>query len=331
MLIEIPEKLNGASFYSQILPRVHEQLTKGNHSIDFDLANTEVANPEGFVNLFAVALMIKNKGNDSYIPKLYMPANERLINYMEKINFFTTANVPLCNVFDITYRPSYERKYIRSLCIHGIYAHSGINVHFDISKEIIQNIRKEIDDDNRNKDYFYQQLHKSLFELVDNTIKHNRNKEYGALGYYMAQKTQYGTLDFVISDAGIGYRNRIIEMIEEKEDENIHTYENIENEIRDDSFLYKDNGKNPNRLTIEAAVKYREGSMLPGLSQIKNFVLSQRDSVFITKNGNEIPLKPSLFIHSGNYSIKFEKDKVINKFYPNDFSGCHIKMEIPIP
>ena len=55
MFIEIPEKLNAYSFYAQILPEIHRQFGLGNNKIDFSLQNTEVANPEGLVKLFAAA------------------------------------------------------------------------------------------------------------------------------------------------------------------------------------------------------------------------------------------------------------------------------------
>lgn len=310
----------------------------GDYRIDFSLQNTEVANPEGFVNLLAAALMIKNKNRDTYISKLYMPESEKLISFMEYIDFFTPASIPLCEVFNINYRPSYKA-YNRGgmSCIYGIYVHSDdystFNKHYANIEGIIKKIRKELYNEyDRDIDYFYQNLRDSLIQLVRNTIEHNKNhKEFGALGYYMAQKTPYNTIEFVISDAGLGYRNRIIEMIKEKKDSNIQKYIEKKDDIQNNEFLERDNEKNPNRLAIEAAINYRDDSMVPGLFQIRKFVLEQEDSNYTQKSGNVILLKPSLFIHSGNYSIQFEKDKPYNKFYSNDFSGCHIKITIPIP
>lgn len=341
MLIEIPEKLNGYSFYSQILPKIHQQFELGHYMIDFSLQNTEIANPEGFVNLFAAALMIKNKNMEKYVSNLYMPTNEKLIRFMESIDFFTPAlSIPNCKVFNMNYQPCYQRysndRDRKGMSyIYGIYAHSqkNINEHYKVLEKIIQEIREELNDEyDRHMDYFYEELLNALFQLVRNTVEHNKNnKETGALGYYMAQKTPYNTIEFVISDAGLGYRNRIIEMIKENKDSNIQKYIKIKDDIQSDTFLYKDHEKNPNKLAIENAIIYRNDSIVPGLSQIRRFVLSQEDSEFERKNGDVIVLKPILFIHSGNYSIEFGKDRIYNKFHSNYFSGCHIKMVIPIP
>jgi len=339
MIIEIPEKLNGYSFYTQILPQIHRQFELENYMIDFSLQNTEVANPEGFVNLLAAALMIKNKNEDTYISKLYMPESEKLISFMEHIDFFTPArSIPTCEVFNINYQPSYKAYNRGGMSrIYGIYVHSDdysiLNKHYANIDDIIKKIRKELSNEyDRDIDYFYQNLRDSLIQLVRNTIEHNKNyKESGALGYYMAQKTPYNTIEFVISDVGLGYRNRITEMIKENKDSNIQKYIEKKDDIQDNKFLYRDNEKNPNRLAIEVAINYRDDSMVPGLFQIRKFVLEQEDSNYTQKSGNIISLKPSLFIHSDNYSIQFEKDNPYFKFYNNDFSGCHIKITIPIP
>lgn len=319
MIIEIPQKLNGHSFYSHILPKIYKQILDGDYRIDFSLCKTQLANPEGFVNLFASALMIKNKYN--YLPILHMPESENLISFMESINFFQIANVPFCETFRINHISNYNRKLINISQIYGIYVHSEFSKHYNNIKDIVNSIQIEIDSSNQNSYevcYFYNKLKSSLIQLIRNTIEHNSTqKEYGALGYYMAQKTPYNTIDFVFSDIGQGYRNRIIEMIKENTDKNISKYLFVKDKLLDNSFLFRESNSNPNRIAILAAVDFRSDSEIPGLYQIKKFATS--------KGGY-------LFIHSGNYSIKFEaNNKNTFNYYPNYFSGCHIKMEIPIP
>ena len=75
MLLEIPNTLNGNTFYGEILPSIYKSIIKGDYLIDFDMQHTKLANPEGLVNLLAAAAMIRRKSG--YIPQvLYLPEKQ---------------------------------------------------------------------------------------------------------------------------------------------------------------------------------------------------------------------------------------------------------------
>jgi hypothetical protein len=316
MAIEIPEKLNGYTFYSEILKNTYQRILHKDFKIDFNMTKTKLANPEGFVNILATALMLKNKYN--YMPMLYLPNSKDLLSYMCLADFFTTAQVPLCEVFKFNkeiitqrFNPNY---FIPK--IYGLFVHSESNFHHRNIEKIIKNIKHNLNDIEIDQKYFFM-LQISLNQLVKNTIEHNPNhKKFGALGYYMAQKTPYNTIDFAFSDVGQGFRERMIDMLD-KEDEDANVkYGKYKNVLKSNSYLFQQHTENPNLRAIIEAVNFRCDSKIPGIFQIKEFV---------TNNGGY------LSIHSGNYTVKYEKDnKLIPKFHKSYFSGCHIKFEIPL-
>lgn len=57
MIVKIPDRLNGKTFYGEILPSIYKSIIEGNYSIDFDMHRTELANPEGLVNHLAVHVL----------------------------------------------------------------------------------------------------------------------------------------------------------------------------------------------------------------------------------------------------------------------------------
>lgn len=319
MVIKIPEKLNGNSFYNEILPNTYDSILKKEFPIDFDMTNTKLANPEGFVNLFATALLLRNKYN--FIPRLYPPLNKNLFAYMLVSNFFKMSNVPLCEIFSYNFEidsnnemDNFER-FVPKL--QGIFVHSNYNNHFDNIDNIIKNINLNLAKNDKNYDMsFFPMLQSSLNQLVKNTIEHNPNyKEYGALGFYMAQKTPYNTIEFAFSDVGQGFRNRMIEMLNKGDVEARNKYSIYEKELNDDTYLFQQHTKNPNLIAIQNAIEFRSDSQIPGLFQIKQFAI---------KNGGYFQ------IHSGNYTVKYEQDKTQSWFHESYFSGCHLKVEIPL-
>lgn len=326
--IEIPDKLNGSTFYGEILPSIYSRIIRGDYWIDFDMHRTELANPEGLVNLLAAATMIRSKSG--YIPQLYLPESPKLFEYMRRSGFFRWATVPGCeslkfnsfrNIdFDDEYRrPNYFRPQL-----YGLFTHSIEGTTFNGHVEHISDFVNEIDNSLAGKVYdpseisqYCGWLFASLVQVIKNALEHNMGYR-GALAYYMIQKTPYNTIEFVCSDIGKGFLERMKEMLDEKDPEAITKYGHLEQKLNNRDLLFVEDKENPNLLAIINAVKYREDSKIPGLHMIKKFV--------IDNNG--------LFsIHSGNYTVCYSDGNEEKPVFHDEsyFSGGHLKMVLNLP
>lgn len=326
MILKIPNKLNGYTFYGEILPSIYEHAIKGDYSIDFDMHCTELANPEGLVNLMAAAYMIRSKSG--HIPKLYLPESPNLFEYMRRSGFFVWVTVPKCeavriNCFmDLSFRDeSRQSKHFRPQ-FYGLFTHSNEGTTFNRHIAHIENIVNEIANslgdnvDAYDLNRYCKMLKISLVQVIKNSFEHNQGYK-GTLAYYMIQKTPYNTIEFVYSDIGQGILERMKKMLKEKDIEAIQKYGHLEEKLNDKNLLFKEHENNPNLLAIINAVKFREDSEIPGLHMIKEFVL----------------LYDGLFsIHSGNYTVEYRKGKVEAMVYNNSyFSGCHLKVVLNLP
>lgn len=333
MLLEIPNTLNGKTFYGEILPSIYKSIIKGDYLIDFDMQHTKLANPEGLVNLLAAAAMIRRKSG--YIPQvLYLPEKPNLVEYMRKSGFFRWATVPGCEslrfagfldagFFDEQRGVNYFRPQL-----YGLFTHSNEGTTFNRHIRHIEDFVLETEDslaEDKVPSFeisrYCRTLSLSLVQVIKNSLEHN--KEYrGTLAYYMMQKTPYNTIEFAFSDIGQGFLERMKEMLKMKDPEAVAKYGYLEPKLNSKDLLFKEHDENPNRLAITNAVKYRENSEIPGLHKIKQFVLKC--------NGQ-------FAIHSGNYSVNYEltkdKEPLIHSLYHDSsyFSGCHLKIVFKLP
>ncbi len=330
--IEIPDKLNGKTFYDEILPSIYKRIIQGDYLIDFDMHRTDLANPEGLVNLLAAAAMIRRKS--VYIPQiLYLPEKPNLVEYMRKSGFFRWAAVPGCeslkfNSFvDNDFYDEYSgNNYFRPQ-LYGLFTHSSegttFNRHIRHIEDFVLEIADSLAEDkvaSSEISRYCRTLSLSLVQVVKNSLEHNHGYR-GTLAYYMMQKTPYHTIEFAFSDIGQGFLERMKEMLKKKDPEAVAKYGRLEQKLNSKDLLYKNHVENPNLLAITHAVKYREDSEIPGLHKIKEFVLKY--------NGR-------FSIHSGNYSVNYEmvkEESLIRPFYHDSsyFSGCHLKIVFSLP
>ena len=337
MLLEIPDKLNGKTFYGEILPSIYKSIIEGNYKIDFDMHRTELANPEGLVNLLASAAMIRSKSG--YIPQLLcLPENPNLVGYMRKSGFFRWAMVHGCESLKIRAfmgadfnDESRQSNYFRPQ-LYGLFTHSNegttFNRHITHIEDFVLRIAAYLAEDkvdSQETSRYCRALSLSLVQVIKNSLEHN-NEYRGTLAYYMMQKTPYNTIEFAFSDIGQGFLERMKTMLKEKDEEAIKKYGEFERKLNNKDLLFKEHDDNPNLLAITKAVDYRENSEIPGLHKIK---------VFLLKYGK-------LFsIHSGNYSVEYELMKMENHekevlirtiFHDSSyFSGCHLKIVFSLP
>ena len=322
MVIEIPNSLNGKTFYGVILPSIYKSIIQGDYLIDFDMHRTELANPEGLVNLMAAACMIRSKSG--HVPQLYLPESSNLFEYMLGADFFRQAVVPGCEALafnsflDFRFKNKDRRYNSFPPKFFGVFTHSDEGTTFNGH---VANIKKLVDEIARECQIPYGycfMLAEVLKQIIRNSLEHNMGYR-GALAYYMIQKTPYNTIEFVCSDIGQGYLERMKEMLRENDPQARLKYGHLEQKLNSRDLLFKDHVDNPNRLAIINAVNYRMDSKIPGLHTIKEFVLEF--------NG--------LFsIHSGNYSVSYSNgnENPMILFHDNSyFSGAHLKMVINIP
>lgn len=323
MIVDIPNRLNGKTFYGEILPSIYKSIIEGNYSIDFDMHRTELANPEGLVNLLAAAAMIRSKSG--YIPRLYLPESQNLFEYMRETSFFRWSTVPGCEAlrfnfyFEDDINEGYRQSNFFRPQLYGLFTHSNEGTSFNkhvsnienIIFEIADSLREDVDADNLSR--YCRTLGLSLVQVLKNSLEHN-NGYRGTLAYYMIQKTPYNTIDFVCSDIGQGILERMKKMLKEKDEEATRKYGYLEQKLNNKELLFVEGPDNPNLLAITHAVKYREDSEIPGLHKIKEFVMKY-DGLFS--------------IHSGNYTVKYRMNRIDTIFHKDSyFSGCHLKMEI---
>lgn len=326
MVLKIQDRLNGYTFYGDILPSIYKSIIEGDYDIDFDMHRTELANPEGLVNLMTAAAMIRNKSG--YIPQLYIPENTNLIEYMKTSGFFKWATVPGCEALringfmDVCFKDGYKRHNYFPPQLFGVYTYSNEGTTFNKHIDNIDNIVSKIDDSLRNNvdatelNRYCDKLKQSLIQVLKNSLEHNLGYQ-GVLAYYMFQKTPYNTIEFVCSDIGQGILERMKKMLKEKDPEAIKKYGYLEQKLNSRTLLFKEGDDNPNKLAIINAVKYREDSEIPGLHKIKEFA-REFNGVFS--------------IHSGNYTISYKRDLVKAIFHPDSyFSGCHLKVVMELP
>lgn len=321
--IEIPDKLNGKTFYDEVLPSIYKRIIQGDYLIDFDMHRTELANPEGLVNLLAAAAMIRRKSG--YIPQLYLPESQNLVEYMRGAGLSRWSTVPGCEALRFNFyledamNEGHRRSNFFRPQFYGLFTHSNEGTSFNKHVSNIENIIFEIADSLRedvDADYlsrYCRTLELSLVQVLKNSLEHN-NGYRGALAYYMIQKTPYNTIDFVCSDIGQGILERMKKMLKGKDEEAIRKYGHLEQKLNNKELLFVEGPDNPNLLAITHAVKYREDSEIPGLHKIKEFVMKY-DGLFS--------------IHSGNYTVKYRMNRIDTIFHKDSyFSGCHLKMEI---
>ena len=326
MLLKIPNRLNGHSFYNEILPSIYKNIIEGYYNIDFDMHHTELANPEGLVNLLAAANMIRNKSG--YIPQLYLTESQNLFDYMNKSGFFKWAMVPgcealRCNIFfDDILNDAYEKPNFFGPQLYGLFTHSNDGTTFNRHIANIENIVFEIANslrdivDGTDLSRYCGMLRLSLVQVLKNSLEHNQGYR-GTLAYYMFQKTPYNTIEFVCSDIGQGILERMKKMLKENNEEAMKKYGYLEQKLNSRDLLFIENNDNPNLLAITNAVKYREGSEIPGLQKIKEFALKY-DGLFS--------------IHSGNYTVRYRRNKIETLFQSDSyFSGCHLKIVMNLP
>lgn len=324
--IEIPDKLNGKTFYGEILPSIYKSIIRGDYLIDFDMHRTELANPEGLVNLLAAAAMIRSKSG--YVPQLYFPESQNLLEYMRRSGFFRWAMVPGCEAlkldffFDYTLKSDRKQQTYYSPQLYGLFTHSNEGTTFNRHAANIENIVFEIADflaggvDPTDLNRYCGMLRLSLVQVLKNSLEHNQGYR-GTLAYYMFQKTPYNTIEFVCSDIGQGILERMKKMLNEKDKEAINKYGDLGSKLNSKKLLFTENNDNPNLLAITNAVKYREDSEIPGLHKIKEFALKY--------NGRFV-------IHSGNYTVSYRKDRIDTMFHNDSyFSGCHLKIVMNLP
>lgn len=327
MIVQIPNSLNGKTFYEEVLPVVYYSIIHEDYDISFDMTKTELANPEGITNLLTTALMIRNKYNS--IPYLAIPKSDKLQSYLNLTGFFSISNSIRCQVLSHNFQPNsikINKKYGKFIPkMYGIFTSQENNSHHNNVDEILKSIQYQFDEKTgvaSARQYelqlIYDLLHASISQLIKNVLEHNKHKDYQCLGYYMAQKTRYNTIEIILSDCGIGYWKRILEMITEDIDHDGKLYKHrlVEGKLKTNKYVFKNHKENPNLVAIDSAVSYRNDSKIPGIYQIMRYAL-ERDGRF--------------FIHSGNYSRLYSNDSNYAKFYEESyFSGSHIKVEIPL-
>lgn len=326
VLLEIPKRLNGSTFYGELLPSIYKSIIEGDYSIDFDMRYTELANPEGLVNLLAASCMIKSKS--AYIPMMYLPESLSLVEYMRRAGFFKWASVPGCEamrfnyLFDDIFKDDYTQSYRFRPQLYGLFTHSNEGTSFNkhvsnidnIVLEILDALRSDVDVADLNR--YCSLLQLSLVQVLKNSLEHNPGYR-GTLAYYMFQKTPYNTIEFVCSDIGQGILERMKRMLKENDKEAMRKYGELEVRLNSKELLFSEDDYNPNLLAITNAVKYRDDSGIPGLHKIKEFALKY-NGVFS--------------IHSGNYTVSYKKNKTNSLFHNNSyFSGCHLKIVMNLP
>lgn len=321
MLLEIPDTLNGKTFYGEILPSIYQNIIRGNYSIDFDMHRTELANPEGLVNLLAAAAMIRSKSG--FIPTLFLPESPYLFEYMRKSGFFDWAIVPGCEALrikgymDINSKDGSNTNNRIPPQFFGVYTHSNEGTTFNRHIARIENFVSEIGIECKIPYIYCRRLSDVLIQVIKNSLEHNLGYK-GALAYYMMQKTPYNTIEFVCSDIGKGFLDRMKEMLREKDPDAVAKYGYLEPKLNNREFLFQEHIENPNLLAITHAVRFREDSEVPGLHTIKEFV-TDYDGLFS--------------IHSGNYTVIYRKGKEVTKVFHEKsyFSGGHVKMVLNLP
>ena len=320
--LKIPTRLNGTTFYGEVLPSIYENIIKGDYEINFDMHRTELANPEGLVNLLASAAMIFSKSK--HTPTLYFPESPNLFEYMRKSGFFKWATVNKClkfNFFDDILNDAYENSNYFRPQLYGLYIQSN-DARYEHYKHVkgfviaIANYLAEDKVDLLEINRYCDQLLLSLDQVIKNSLEHN-NGYIGTLAYYMMQKTPYNTIELAFSDIGQGILERMKKMLKEKDHEAVNKYGYLEQKLNNKDLLFEEDCNNPNLLAITNAVKYREDSEIPGLHKIKEFAL---------KYGG-------LFsIHSGNYTVRYSGNNIKTLFHRDSyFSGCHLKIVMNLP
>jgi hypothetical protein len=311
--ILFPVKLTGETFYNEILPFLYEKLIHNKGKYSFNLSNTTFADPEGIVNFFCISAITKLKTGE--IPKLILPKDEKILKFFENYRFFSVAKTPGSEILDfvkLQIYPEYKEKPLTK--ISGVFSYSN-NV------DLRQNVDSLLNLINK---YFILNVHELfyvefvLYQTIRNIIEHNfENHPILSCGYFMAQRTPKNSFEFVLSDYGKGYRQRIIEMIKDNKDEQIEYFKQFSKYLLDDRYLFENSRRNPNFIAIQAALNFRKDYQTkPGLYQIMEFVSS---------------LGGELSLHSENIKVTFfNPGKYKYYFYNTYYNGCHIKIEIPL-
>lgn len=333
MKIKFPKSLNRRVFYHNILPKVYDKIIKKEFDFIFDLSLTVFAEPEALISLLSASSTIKNRYN--YIPKIIFPHNNNTLKYFENVNFFDIAKRPNNVVLDFIKFTTYinEKRVNKEFYISNIYnvtLDSDIGYHQTKVNKIVHKFLKVKLEDVENPEYwnFYKLLELSFLQLIQNFFEHNLYKNtYNTTSYYIAQKIETETenkIQIVFYDNGKGFRKRILEMIDEDNVKikngsegklEIEKYRKIENTLRNENLWFDKSRKNSNYVAIKTAMNYRNNSVIPGLSVIKDFVFS--------KGG-------TIFIHTANVLVECDNEMDTCEVLDYNFSGVHFCIEMPL-
>jgi hypothetical protein len=329
--IFFPNKINRNTLYQNIIPEIYNSIINKEFEFVFDMRETELADAESLIAILSISSIICNKYN--HIPKLEMPLSIPILKYLERNDFFTISKMHGNQVLDFIKFSSFNdeiknKKIGFSSKISNINNNSSISHHqTNVSKITYNLLQTSLEDKNKpNKWGIYKSFELSFLQLIQNFFEHNLyENSYKCGAYYLAQILPYGKIQVVFYDTGKGFRKRILEMIEydnnkikKGEDGNpdIDKYREIENLLRNNSLLFKNSNSNSNYVAIKAALNYRSGSIIPGLSVIRDFTFS---------------LGGIMHIHSGNVQLDCLSDGTEKyKVFDYNFSGVHISLEFQL-
>ena len=329
--ILFPEKINRGILYHNIIPEIYNSVINEEFEFVFDMKEVQLADAESLIAILSISSIIRNKYN--YISRLELPNTIRILKYLERINFFSVSKTQGNQVLDFNKYSNYsdEAKYktpsYRSK-ISNINYNSTVSSHqTNVSKLTYDLLQASLGDKNSPEKWgIYKLFELSFLQLIQNFFEHNLyENSYECTAYYLGQVMPYGKIQVVFYDTGKGFRKRILEMIGKDNESikngnegnpNIEKYRKIECQLRDNSSLFKDSKTNANFIAIKAALNYRSGSIIPGLSVIREFANS---------NGG------TMHIHSGTVQLDCYSDGV-EKFqvFDYNYSGVHISLEFPI-
>ena len=329
--ILFPEKINRGILYHNIIPEIYNSVIDNEFDFVFDMKETQLADAESLIAILSVSSIILNKYN--HIAKLEMPQNIPILKYLERNNFFSVSKINGNQVLDFnkfsSYGDEFKLKRTRYTSkISNINYNSTISPHqTNVSKLTYDLLQTSLGDKNHPEKWrIYQLFELSFLQLIQNFFEHNLyDNSYKCTAYYLGQVLPYGKIQVVFYDTGKGFRKRILEMIDndnnkirngEEGNPDIKKYRKIEHLLRDKRLLFKDSSSNSNYQAIKAALDYRNDSIIPGLSVIRDFTISNEGI---------------MHIHSGNvqYECYPDGNESFNVFDYN-FSGVHISLEFPI-
>ncbi len=329
--IIFPEKINRVILYDDIIPEIYNSIINSEYEFIFDMSETQLADAESLIAILSISSIIRNKYN--HITKLQLPQSIPILQYLERNSFFSISKIHGNQVLDFVKFSSYSNDIKFKIpryksTISNINYNSTISPHqTNVSKLTYDLLQTALDDKYHPEKWQYYKLFElSFLQLIQNFFEHNLyDNSYKCNAYYLGQVLPYGKIQVVFYDTGKGFRKRILEMIENDnkkikkgEDGNpdIEKYRKIEQSLRDKKLLLEKSSLNSNYIAIKAALDFRNESLIPGLSVIRDFTLYNEGTILI---------------HSGNVELKCHPDGTEKfKVYDFNFSGVHISLEFPI-